>query len=122
MRRAHLQGEPSGDDLCLLHQAQGFPGQARQRLAVVDQRLQLGGLSVDGALHAALPPQRRAPQAQPAQQGQAPRGGRQGPQAVRGRAQAQQDGGQAQQARHVPEKRILVIESSTIHSNITNYD
>lgn len=104
IKRAHLQGEPSVDDLGLLHQTQGFARQAGQSLAVVDQSLELRGPGMDGPLHAAQSPQRDPPQPHPAQQAQAPWGRSQRPEALRYRAETQQHCGQANQPRHVPER------------------
>lgn len=115
IKRAHLQGEPSGDDLGLLHQAQGFTRQTRQSLAVVDQSLELRGSGVDASLHAALFPQCGPSQPHPAQQGEAPRGGGQRPQALGDGAQTQQHCSHADQPRHVPEwggqEDTVIIES-----------
>lgn len=70
--REHLQGETSGDDLGLLHQAQGFARQPRQSFSIVDQSLEMCGLGVDGSLHGAKSPERDPSQPHPAQQRQAP--------------------------------------------------
>lgn len=104
VKQTHLQGEPSGDDLGLLHQAQRLARQASQSFTVVDQRLELRGPGVDGPLHAAPPPQRDPPQPHPAQQGQAPRRRGQGPEALRRGAETQQHRSQAHQPGHVPER------------------
>lgn len=104
IKRADLQGEPSGDDLGLLHQPQGFAWQAGQSFAVVDQSLELRCLDVYGSLHAPQSPQCDPPHTHPAQKGQAQRGCSQRPQAVRYGAETKQHCSQANQPRHVPKK------------------
>lgn len=66
--REHLQGETSGDDLGLLHQAQGFAGQPSQSLSSVDESLEMCGLGVDVLLHGAKSPEHDPSQPHPAQQ------------------------------------------------------